>query len=129
MLMEAFFPALYSSLGVFISLIVVNCIVLGRAEAYASKNKPVDSIIDGVSMALGYTMALLIISLVREVLGKGSITIWGSLSLDLSGLFNFLGITTIPLFTQPAGAFLTLGFIFAILAAINNKKEKGAAKK
>ena len=70
MIMKAFLPALYNSLGVFISLITVNCIVLGRAEAYASKNKPLDSIVDGISMGLGYGMALVIISVVREVLGQ-----------------------------------------------------------
>nr|MCR5740975.1 electron transport complex subunit RsxE [Gammaproteobacteria bacterium] len=78
MLMNAFLPALYNSLGVFISLITVNCIVLGRAEAYASKNKPLDSIIDGITMGLGYGLALLIISFVRELLGVGTITIWGN---------------------------------------------------
>ncbi len=129
MVMHAFLIDLYNSLGVFIPLIVVNCIILGRAEAFASENKPLDSAVDGMGMALGYTMALMIISFFREFLGKGSITIWGSLSLDLGFIFDWLNITPIDMFVKPVGAFLTLGFIFAIIAAMNNKKkEKELAK-
>ncbi|MDD4184692.1 MAG: electron transport complex subunit RsxE, partial [Candidatus Izemoplasmatales bacterium] len=76
MVMHAYLEPLYQSLGVFIPLIVVNCIILGRAEAFASQNKPLDSAVDGMGMALGFTMALLIISLFREILGTGTITIW-----------------------------------------------------
>ncbi len=122
LVMQAFLPELHSTLGVFIPLIVVNCIILGRAEAYASKNKPLDSVIDGISMALGYTMALAIISLIREVLGAGSITIWGNLKLNLMPIYNFLGIEPNSLFVSPAGAFLTFGFVLATIAAIKNAK-------
>jgi electron transport complex protein RnfE len=122
MVMHAYLPALFVSLGVFIPLIVVNCIILGRAEAFASDNKPVDSIIDGMGMALGYTMALMLISLVREILGSASITIWGDLALDITPVFTFIGIQPISMFLQPVGAFLTFGFILATLAAITNKK-------
>ena len=73
MLMQAFVPALYASLGVFIPLIVVNCIILGRAEAFASKNGPLDSILDGVGIGLGFTLSLTVIGVVREVLGSGAI--------------------------------------------------------
>ena len=128
MVMEAYLPALYNSLGVFISLITVNCIVLGRAEAYASKNKPVDSIIDGISMGLGYGFALLIISFVREFLGAGTITLWGNIKLDLTGVYAALGIEPISFFTSSAGAFLVLGIVLGILQAIKNyktKKKKG----
>lgn len=124
MLMEAFFPSLYSSLGVFISLITVNCIVLGRAEAYASKNKPLDSIIDGLSMGLGYGMAILMIALVREVLGAGSITIWGNAKLSLIPVFDFLKIEPVSFFNSSPGAFLVLGLILGVIQAINNKKTK-----
>ena len=122
MLMSAFLPELYNSLGVFISLITVNCIVLGRAEAYASKNKPVDSIIDGISMGLGYGLALLIISFVREFLGAGTITLWGNIKLDLTGVYAALGIEPISFFTSSAGAFLVLGIVLGIIQAINNRK-------
>lgn len=126
MLMKAYLPDLYESLGVFISLITVNCIVLGRAEAYASKNTVKDSIIDAISMALGYTLALAIISIVREVLGNGTLTIWGKAQINLMPIFNFLTITPITFFTSSAGAFMVLGIILAILQVINNKKEEKA---
>ena len=124
MLMQAYLPDLYNSLGVFISLITVNCIVLGRAEAYASSNTVGDSVIDGISMGLGYTLALIIISLVRELLGNGTITIWGDLQLNLQGVFDFLHITTISFFTSSAGAFMVLGIVLAIMQAIKNSKEE-----
>ena len=73
MLMQAYVPALYASLGVFIPLIVVNCIILGRAEAFASKNSPLDSILDGVGIGLGFTLALTAVGAVREILGSGAI--------------------------------------------------------
>ena len=73
MLMQAYVPALYGALGVFIPLIVVNCIILGRAEAFASKNSPLDSILDGVGIGLGFTLALTVIGAVREILGSGAI--------------------------------------------------------
>lgn len=75
MLMQAYVPALYEALGVFIPLIVVNCIILGRAEAFASKNTPLDSALDGIGIGLGFTASLTVIGAVREVLGSGSITI------------------------------------------------------
>ncbi|MBR4236829.1 electron transport complex subunit RsxE [bacterium] len=126
MLMQAYLPDLYNSLGVFISLITVNCIVLGRAEAYASSNTVGDSVIDGISMGLGYTLALIIISIVRELLGNGTITIWGDLQLNLQGVFDFLHITTISFFTSSAGAFMVLGIVLAIMQAIKNGKEEKA---
>ena len=126
MLMQAYLPDLYNSLGVFISLITVNCIVLGRAEAYASSNTVGDSVIDGISMGLGYTFALIIISVVRELLGNGTITIWGDLQLNLQGVFDFLHITTISFFTSSAGAFMVLGIVLAIMQAIKNGKEEKA---
>ena len=126
MLMQAYLPDLYNSLGVFISLITVNCIVLGRAEAYASSNTVGDSVVDGISMGLGYTLALIIISVVRELLGNGTITIWGDLQLNLQGVFDFLHITTISFFTSSAGAFMVLGIVLAIMQAIKNSKEEKA---
>lgn len=128
MVMHAFLLPLYKSLGVFIPLIVVNCIILGRAEAFASSNKPLDSVVDGAGMAMGYGLSLMLISIVREVLGKGTLTIWGSLQLDLTPLFNFLQIEPIDMFTKPVGAFMTFGFLLATILAIAAKqKEKKQA--
>ncbi|MDD3113545.1 MAG: electron transport complex subunit RsxE [Candidatus Izemoplasmatales bacterium] len=136
MLMKAFLPELFQSLGLFIPLIVVNCIIFGRAEAYAGDHKPGESVIDGAGMAIGFTLAIILISLIREVLGAGQITIWKSAVLDLSFLFDFLGIEPIAMFMKPEGAFITLGFILAAVAAIQNrvnakknaKKAEGGAK-
>jgi len=128
MLMHAFLIDLYNSLGVFIPLIVVNCIILGRAEAFASENKPLDSVIDGVGMALGFTGALIIISIFREVLGAGTITVWGNLVIHLEGIFSFLKMQPIDMFIQPAGAFISFGFILAIFTAIGNKRKANKAK-
>ena len=123
MVMKAFVPALFETLGVFIPLIVVNCIIFGRAEAYASDHKPFESVVDGAGMALGYTMAIAIIALVREILGAGSITIWGSLKVNLGFLYDFLGTQPVDMFLQPVGAFFVFGFILAVIAAIENRKK------
>ncbi|MDD4595796.1 MAG: electron transport complex subunit RsxE [Candidatus Izemoplasmatales bacterium] len=128
MVMEAFLPDLFETLGVFIPLIVVNCIIFGRAEAYAGDHKPLESIVDGAGMAIGYTGAIMIISLIREVFGAGTITIWGNVKLDLTFMFDFLGIEPIDMFLQPVGAFFTLGFILAAIAAIQNGKKDKATK-
>jgi electron transport complex protein RnfE len=128
MVMHAFLYDLYKSLGVFIPLIVVNCIILGRAEAFASNHKPLDSAIDGMGMALGYTVALMMMSLVREVLGNGTITVWGNFQIDLGFVFDFLKIQPIGLFTKPVGAFMTFGFLLATIYAIQNKNQEKLAK-
>ena len=104
MLMQAYVPALYASLGVFIPLIVVNCIILGRAEAFASKNGPVASIFDGIGIGLGFTLSLTLVGAVREVLGSGAI-------------FGYsIGITDyMPLvFVLAPGAFIVLGYLMAL---------------
>lgn len=128
MLMHAYLIDLYNSLGVFLPLIVVNCIILGRAEAFASNNKPVDSVIDGIGMALGFTSALVIISVFREFLGKGTITVWQNAVIHLESVFDFLHIEPMGLFVQPAGAFLSFGLILAALVAIGNKRKENKAK-
>lgn len=128
MVMHAFLYDLYKSLGVFIPLIVVNCIILGRAEAFASNHKPIESAIDGMGMALGYTVALMMMSLVREVLGNGTITVWGNFQLNLGFIFDFLKIEPIGLFTKPVGAFMTFGFLLATIYAIQNKKQEKLSK-
>ena len=107
MLLKAYVPALNASLGMFIPLIVVNCIILGRAEAYASKNSPIASLFDGLGMGLGFTFALTCIGLVREILGAGT---FFSMSLPIS-------FEPITIFVMAPGAF----FILALLTAIQNK--------
>lgn len=129
MLTEAFLPELYSSLGVFLSLLVVNCIVLGRAEAFAKDNTVVDSFLDGVGNGIGYTWAICVIAIIREVLGTGMLT--------FGKIFTFIPLTEIPIlkvrgqfdlsmsfFANPAGGFLVLGLILAVLAAIQEHKKK-----
>lgn len=119
MLLNAYVPALAASLGLFLPLIVVNCIILGRAEAYASKNKPLPSILDGVCMGLGFTFALVLMGFFRELLGAGTI---------LSGYVN--GVNGIRIFSNPAvmmilpaGGFLAMGFILAAIQKIMSRKE------
>ena len=129
MVLNAFLPALYSQLGVFVSLIVVNCIILGRAEAFASKNDPVSSMVDAVGMAIGVTLALVVIAFVREFVGNGTITIWGDLVIDCTGLYSVLHLEPVGLLQTNAGAFLTLGLLVGCINAIsNNASEKKAAK-
>jgi electron transport complex protein RnfE len=107
MLMKAYIPALYASLGVFIPLIVVNCIILGRAEAFASKNGVLDSALDGVGIGLGFTLSLTAIGAVREVLGSGAI--FGvTLASDVMPL----------LFVLAPGGFLVLGYLMVVFNKI-----------
>ena len=101
-LMQAYLPSLSNALGVYIPLIVVNCIILGRAESYASKNGPIESIFDGIGMGLGFTMGLTIIGLIREILGAG--TFFG-----LPFLSAIKGFTPITIFIMAPGAFLVAG--------------------
>lgn len=105
MCLKAYLPEVNKSLGLFIPLIVVNCIILGRAEAFACKNNPVASLFDGIGIGLGFTFALTLLGIVREVLGAGSI--FGIVLLPET--YNIL------LFILPPGAFITLGFLIAIV--------------
>ncbi len=130
MVMHAFLIDLYNSLGVFIPLIVVNCMILGRAEAFAAKNKPFDSMIDGAGMALGYALGIMVLGSFREVLGQGTLTVWGSVQVDFGFVFDFLGIQPLELFTSPVGAFMVLGFILAAVVAVaQHRNNKQAASK
>ena len=113
-LLKAYLPSLNASLGLYIPLIVVNCLILARAEAFASKNSPIDSIFDGIGMGLGFTVALGFLGLVREFIGAGT-------------LFN---VTVLPdafpktlLFVMAPGAFFTLGCLMALLNYFKNKKK------
>lgn len=117
LLMKAFFFDLYGALGLFIPLIVVNCIILARAEAFASKNPVLPSILDGLSMGLGFTFALCLIAFFRELLGAGTLF-----------EFHVLGSWYNPaiIFILPSGAFLTLGFIIAGIQKIRNTRQEKA---
>jgi electron transport complex protein RnfE len=105
MVMQAFVPDIYKTLGLFIPLIVVNCIILGRAEAFAAKNTPIASLFDGIGIGLGFTLGLTLLGMVREILGGGAI----------------FGVAFIPedynilLFVLAPGAFITLGYLIAIV--------------
>ena len=125
MLCQAFVPALFDSLGVFISLIVVNCIILGRAEAFASKNGPVASIFDALGSGLGFTMAICIIAFFREIIGTGALSFGVYFPIVSAPIFLqiFPKEIAISLFTQPAGGFLTLGLVLAVMAFHKNRKE------
>lgn len=124
MLTEAFIPDLYSSLGVFISLIVVNCIILGRAEAFASKNGPVASFFDGLGAGIGFTLAICVIALIREVVGTGALSFGVYFPIGAQYIFHIIPEAyAIPIFVQSAGGFLTLAFVLAFLAWRKNRKE------
>lgn len=114
-MMEAYTPSLSASLGVYIPLIVVNCIILGRAESYASKNPVLPSIFDGIGMGLGFTVGLTCIGLVRELLGAGQL--FGAQVLSLSWF------TPITIFVMAPGAFLVLAFLVAGMNIIRGKME------
>ncbi len=104
MLMQAYLPSLYASLGVFIPLIVVNCVILGRAEAFASKNNPLDSVLDGIGVGLGFVLALTLLGGTREILGSGQI-------------FGFplgFGAHAPLIFVLAPGAFLALGYLIVL---------------
>lgn len=122
LLMEAFTPELYSTLSTFINLIVVNCIILGRAEAFASKNTVGASAMDAVGQSLGYGLGLLVIALIREVLGTQSLTFSNPFNAAQSVTIPLLTNFKIELFNSSAGAFITLAIVLAVIAAITNKK-------
>ena len=103
LLMQAYVPAVYATLGLFIPLIVVNCIVLGRAEAFANRNGIIDSALDGLGVGLGFTVSLTVIGLVREILGNGSV--FG---------FKFIAGDGILAFIMAPGAFLVLGYLMVL---------------
>ena len=112
LLMQAFVPALSNSLGLFIPLIVVNCIILARAESFASKNKPLPSALDGLTMGIGFTIALSCVAAVREILGSGT----------LLGFELFGGVAPLTIFALPAGGFLVLGFFIALVQYLKGRK-------
>ena len=128
LLLQAFLPDLAESLGVFIPLIVVNCVVLGRAEAFASKNGVLASAVDGLCQGIGYTVALVVMCVIRELLGSG--TFGGILGPNGAGIQVFPADYAALQMIMPVGGFLTLGFVVAgfqwLLRKLENKKKEGA---
>lgn len=111
-IMQAYVPAVYAKLGLFIPLIVVNCIVLGRAEAFANKNGVVDSALDGLGIGLGFTCSLTVLGMVREILGSGSIFGW-----------KFMAGDGVLIFVLAPGAFLALGYLLVLFRKFIAKTE------
>lgn len=128
LLMQAYLPALSESLGIFIPLIVVNCIILGRAEAFASKNSVAASALDGVFQGLGYTIVLVIMCVVREFLGSGTFG-GGILGADGAGIRILPEQFPAMMMILPVGGFLTLGVLIAMVQYFLNKSKKGADQK
>ncbi len=118
MLLQAFLPSIYDMLGVYLALIVVNCIILGRAEMFARKNGVIDSVLDGLGMGIGFLLALLAMATIREVLGAASFA-----GFEIPFLKSF----AIPILTQAPGGFLVFGILIAVVNAIGPKK--GAQKR
>jgi electron transport complex protein RnfE len=112
LVMKAFTPDLYKALGIFIPLIVVNCIILGRAEAFAQKNKVLPAVLDGLGMGLGFTLAITLLASIREILGNGTL-----FNLQLTGE----NAATVLVFILPPGAFITYGFLIAMMNLIKLK--------
>jgi len=119
LLMKAYLPSLAASLGIFIPLIVVNCVILGRAEAFASKNKPLDSVLDGLGMGIGFTIALIAIAFVREVLGAGQITLFEQGETLVRIKLGALNENPIRVFAFPAGALIVMGYFKALFDGIS----------
>ncbi len=128
LLMQAYLPSLSESLGIFIPLIVVNCIILGRAEAFASKNSVAASALDGVFQGLGYTIVLVIMCAVREFLGSGTFG-GGILGADGAGIRILPEQFPAMMMILPVGGFLTLGVLIAVVQYFLNKSKKGADQK
>jgi len=125
MVMHAFVPAVYSALGVYLPLIVVNCIILGRAEAFANKNGVLDSAFDAIGMGIGFTLSLSLIALIREVIGAGTITLL-NLSETQRVVITIPGISSSPVrvLTLAAGALLVMGYLKAFFGWFTARKAK-----
>lgn len=119
MLLKAYLPDISAALGMFIPLIVVNCIILARAESFASKNKPLPSVLDGLGMGLGFTAALTLIGAIRELLGNGSL-----LGISIFGA----GYNPALIFILPPGAFLVLGILIAVINLLRDRKKEATSK-
>lgn len=124
MILKKFVPTLYDALGIYLPLIVVNCIILARAEAFASTNKVGDSILDGLGMGLGFTLALTLLGIVREVIGNGTIFAGSLGSVQFNPNFGAWQNYSLKFFVMPAGGFLTLGLAMALVNALTDYRAK-----
>ncbi len=118
MVLNAYALAIYESLGIFLPLIVVNCLILGRAEGFAYKNKVIPSLVDGLGAGFGYTLSVLLMGIFRELFGSG--TLMAGTAMEIKVLPDI--IPRIGVLTAPAGAFITLGFLIAVFKYFVNKK-------
>ena len=125
MVMHAYVPAVYSALGVYLPLIVVNCIILGRAEAFANKNTVLDSALDAIGMGVGFTLSLILIAAIREILGAGQITLI-NLSESARVIISIPGLKNSPIrvMTLAAGALLVMGYLKALFNWMGDRKAK-----
>lgn len=129
-MIKAYASSIDAALGLFLPLIVVNCIILGRAEAFASKNGVLDSALDGLGMGLGYTCALIVMSLIRQVIATGLINFTNPFTNQLIFEVRLIPESfTISMFGSPTGAFLTFAVLAAALTAYKNAQAAKAAKK
>lgn len=129
MLLRKFVPALYDALGIYLPLIVVNCIILARAEAFASTNKVGDSVLDGLGMGLGFTLALVLIGVIREFLGSGTFFVGSFGDAEFGVHFGDLSDYSLAVFVMPAGGFLTLGLLMAAINALSDRAAKKREEK
>ncbi len=125
MVMHAYVPAVYSALGVYLPLIVVNCIILGRAEAFANKNTVLDSALDAIGMGIGFTLSLVLIAAIREILGAGQVTLL-NLSESARIIITVPGLNDSPIrvMTLAAGALLVMGYLKALFNWMGDRKAK-----
>jgi len=127
LVMNAYLPQLHAVLGVFVPLIVVNCIILARAEAFASKNGPVASIMDGLGMGLGFTIAVMMLSAIREPLGTG--VLFAAPDLGFAGIRLFPKQFAAAIITQPVGGFISLGLLIGAVNVVSERNRKRAAER
>ncbi|MFH1707913.1 MAG: electron transport complex subunit RsxE [Planctomycetota bacterium] len=125
LVMKGWFPALERNLGIFIPLIVVNCIILARAEAFANKNSVADALLDGLGIGLGYLLSLCLIASIRELIGAGQL--WGvTVTSFYSAMEGGVHIQPASIFVLAPGAFIVLGILFAVANIIKNRRNKAA---
>lgn len=129
MILQKFIPALYESLGIYLPLIVVNCIILARAEAFASTNKVLDSALDGLGMGLGFTASLMLIGLIREFLGAGTLFYGELAGLQMGVKIAAFESVSMNIFILPAGGFLVFGILMAVINAISDYARKRKEEK